>query len=69
MYISGYTNEVSFDIKQFATAIKQIAEEKGIPEDKVHETIEAAIAAAYKKEYGQKGQIVRTHLNLETGDF
>jgi N utilization substance protein A len=56
------------DIKQFTTAIKQIAEEKGIPEDKVIETIEAAIAAAYKKEYGEKGQIIRAKLNLETGE-
>lgn len=69
MRISDFANEVSFDVKQFAAAIRQIAEEKGIAEDKVHETIEAAIAAAYKKEYGQKGQIVRVHLNLETGDF
>ncbi|MBI4160422.1 MAG: transcription termination/antitermination protein NusA [Candidatus Yanofskybacteria bacterium] len=58
-----------FDTKQFASAIKQIAEEKGIAEDRVHETIEAAIAAAYKKEYGQKGQIVRAKLNLDTGDL
>ena len=35
------------DTKQFISAIKQIAEEKGIPEDSVIETIEAAIAAAY----------------------
>ena len=56
------------DTKQFISAIKQIAEEKGIPEDKVVETIEAAIAAAYKKDYGEKGQIIRAKLNQETGD-
>lgn len=56
------------DTKQFISAIKQIAEEKGIPEDKVVETIEAAIAAAYKKDYGEKGQIVKAKLNQETGD-
>lgn len=56
------------DVKQFVSAIKQVAEEKGIPEDKVIETIEAAIAAAYKKEYGEKGQVIRAKLNLETGD-
>src|SRR3989344_623722 len=56
------------DTKQFISAIKQIAEEKGVPEDKVVETIEAAIAAAYKKDYGEKGQIIRAKLNQETGD-
>lgn len=50
------------DIKQFASAIKQIAEEKGIPEDKIVETIEAAIAAAYKKDYGEKSQIIKAKM-------
>ena len=33
------------------------------------ETIEAAIAAAYKRDYGEKGQIIRAKLNTETGDL
>lgn len=48
--------------------MKQIAEEKGIPEAKVMDTIELAIAAAYKKDYGEKGQDIRAKLNPETGD-
>jgi N utilization substance protein A len=55
------------DIKQFLLAIKQIAEEKGIPEQSVLETVEAALAAAYKRDYGKKGQIVRAKLDPETG--
>jgi len=55
------------DLKSFASAIAQIAEEKGIPKDKVMETIEMAIAAAYKKDYGKKGQIVKAKLEPETG--
>ena len=31
------------------------------------ESIEAAIAAAYKKDYGKKGQIIKAKLNPETG--
>ena len=58
-----------FDIKQFILAIRQIAEEKGIPEESVLETVEAAIAAAYKRDYGKKGQIVRAKLDPETGDI
>ncbi|HAU07592.1 MAG: transcription termination factor NusA [Candidatus Yanofskybacteria bacterium RIFOXYD1_FULL_44_17] len=55
------------DTKQFISAIKQIAEEKGIPEGSVLETIEAAIAAAYKRDYGKKGQIVKTKLDVDSG--
>ena len=56
------------DTKQFISAMKQIAEEKGIPEDKVLETIQMAIAAAYKKDYGEKGQDIRAKLDSETGN-
>ncbi len=55
------------DIKQFLSAIKQISEEKGIAEESVIETIEAAIAAAYKRDYGKKGQIIRAKLDTDTG--
>lgn len=55
------------DQKQFILAIDQICEEKGISKEKVLETIEAAIAAAYKKDYGQKGQNLRAKLDSVTG--
>lgn len=55
------------DLKSFTSAITQIAEEKGIPQEKVIETIETAIAAAYKKEYGKRGQIIKAQLNPHTG--
>lgn len=46
----------------------QIADEKGIALEKVIESIETALAAAYKKDYGKKGQIVKAKLNPSTGD-
>ncbi|MFH1392453.1 MAG: transcription termination factor NusA [bacterium] len=55
------------DQKQFLSAIAQIAEEKGIAQEKILETIEAAIAAAYKKDYGQRGQDIRAKFDLKTG--
>ena len=61
-------NITIMDIKNFTSAIAQIAEEKGISPDKVLETIEMAIAAAYKKDYGKKGQIIKAKLDSETGD-
>lgn len=51
----------------FGSAIAQICEEKGISKEKVLETIEAALAAAYKKDYGKKGQNVRAAFDEKTG--
>lgn len=55
------------DQKQFLTTIAQIAEEKGISQEQIIETIEMAIAAAYKRDYGQKGQNIRVKLDPKTG--
>jgi len=55
------------DRQSFASAIDQICEEKGISKAKVMETIEVAIAAAYKKDYGHKGQNIRALFDLATG--
>jgi len=55
--------------KQFTFAITQIAEEKNIPEDKIIEVIETAIAAAYKKDYGEKSQIIKSKFDKESGAF
>ena len=60
-------NSNFMDIKQFLSALNQIADTKGIPKDKVIETIEMAIAAAYKKDYGEKGQIIKAKLDMKTG--
>ena len=57
------------DLKQLASAVEQIAAEKGIAPEKVIGAIEAAIAAAYKKEYRKKSEIVRAKFNLKTGDL
>lgn len=52
---------------QFGSAIAQIAEEKGIDKKKVIEAIESALAAAYKKDYGRRGQHIRAAFNEATG--
>lgn len=57
-----------FDLKNFSSAITQIAEEKGIAKEKIIETIEQAIAAAYKKEYRKKNEIIRAKMDTETGE-
>ena len=55
------------ELKSFTSAVAQIAEERGISPEKVIETIEAAVAAAYKKEYGKKGQQIQCKLDPQTG--
>ena len=55
------------DLKNFTSVIAQIAEEKGISVEKVIETIEMAIAAAYKKDYCEKGQIIKAKFDPQVG--
>lgn len=55
------------DMKSFTSAITQIAEEKGLSKEKIIETIEQALAAAYKKDYGEKGQIIKAKMNPVSG--
>ena len=57
------------DVKQFLSAVKQISEEKGIAQSDVVQTVEAALAAAYKRDYGKKGQVINVTLNAETGSM
>lgn len=56
------------DIKSFQRAMAQIAEARGISPEVIIETIEAAIATAYKKDYGQKGQKIKAKFNPVSGD-
>lgn len=55
------------DIKQMKIALDALETEKRIPKDKIIEAIEQSIAAAYKKEYGERGQIIRCKLDMDTG--
>lgn len=55
------------DIKNFSAALDQLAEEKGIAKEKIIETIELALAAAYKKDYGERPQIIRAKFDPATG--
>lgn len=48
-------------------AIKQICEEKGITYESVLATVEAALAAAYRKDFGSKNQNIKVEFDPETG--
>jgi len=55
------------DLKAFAQAVAQLSEEKGLAAEKIIESIETALAAAYKKEYGEKSQVIKAKMNVKTG--
>lgn len=57
------------DIKTLIQTIHQISEEKGIQSERVFEAIETALAAAYKKEYSEKGALIRARLDGDTGEL
>ncbi len=59
---------MDLDMKQLVVAIRAIAEEKNLPEDTVQEVVEQALAAAYKRDYGDREQEIRVAMNLNTGD-
>lgn len=59
---------MDMDFKQLAVAIQAIAEEKNLPQDTVREVVEQALAAAYRRDYGDREQEVRVSMNLHSGE-
>ncbi len=57
------------DLKSLSFAVTEVAEERGIPQQKIFEVIEEAIASAYKKEYGRKKQKIVAKLDPKNGDL
>jgi len=55
------------NVKQLSLAVRTIAEEKNLPEDTVMEVIEQAIAAAWRRDNGERDQEVRATLNTNDG--
>ncbi len=56
-----------FDLKTLNSALEQLEADRGIPKEKVIEAVEDALAAAYKKDYGKRGQVIRARFDLATG--
>ena len=55
------------DLKALKIALDQLETERKVPREKIVDAIEQALAAAYKKDYGKRGQIVRARFDLDTG--
>lgn len=56
-----------FDLKVMNSALDQLEEERGISRERMIDAIEQALATAYKKEYGKRGQIVRAEFDIDSG--
>lgn len=59
----------NMDLKSLNRIIEQIADEKGLDKAAVLDVVESAIAAAYRKEFGKRGENIKTKLDLKTGDI
>jgi N utilization substance protein A len=55
------------NVKQLTLAVRTIAEEKNLPEETVLSVIEQAIAAAWRRDNGERDQEVRAELNVNDG--
>ncbi|MBP6948991.1 MAG: transcription termination/antitermination protein NusA [Candidatus Pacebacteria bacterium] len=55
-------------MKALKIALEQLEQEKKISHEKVVDAVEKSLAAAYQKEYGKRGQIVRCNINFDTGE-
>ena len=58
----------NLDLKQMSSMVDIIAEEKGLPKETVLDVIEQAIAAAWRKDNGDRDMNVRATLNTKTGE-
>src|SRR3989339_1369574 len=52
---------------EIKAVIKQICAEKGLSEESVIETINSALAAAFRKDFGEKNQNIVAEFDVETG--
>lgn len=55
-------------MSELSSAIRAVCEEKALSYDSVIETIEMALSAAYRKDFGQKNQNIKVEFNPETGE-
>jgi N utilization substance protein A len=55
------------NLKQLTLAVRTIADEKNLPEETVLSVIEQAIAAAWRRDNGERDQEVRAELNVNDG--
>ncbi len=55
-------------VSPFISAINELCEEKGLDRATIIEAVEAALAAAYRKDYGRPRQVIRAKLDEIIGE-
>lgn len=55
------------DLKLMKQGLEALAEEKRLPIEKIETAMERAMAAAYQKEYGERGQIIKCNIDFDNG--
>src|ERR1035437_1887773 len=55
------------DLKVVNSVLTQMEEQRGIPKEKIIEAIEMALASAYRKEFGKRGQDIRAKFDINSG--
>lgn len=56
-----------FDLKVINSVLAEMEEERGIPRERMLDAMEQALATAYKKEFGKRGQIINCKFDLSVG--
>ena len=56
------------DLKAIELFLQEVGESKGLQKDELFAAIEESMAAAYKRQYGDRGQIIRAKLDRDTGE-
>ncbi len=57
------------DLKILKKGLEELTEEKRLPMERVKDAIEKSMAAAYQKEYGERGQIIKCHIDFDNGSM
>ena len=60
---------MDINLKELNAALQQISAEKSITPERVLEAIEVSVAAAYKKEYRKRSEIIKAKFDLKTGEL
>ena len=61
--------KIMFNLKEIKKAVEQIAQEKSLDPAQIMEAIESSVAAAYKKEYGKRTEVIKAKLDFKSGDL
>jgi len=66
VFIKKLNKIFMIDLKMLKQGLAELTGEKKLPLEKVQDAVEKSLAAAYQKEYGKKGQLIRCHIDFDS---